>query len=95
MINEKRMERFEAVYADMHDVLPDTVKMHRFQSEDSYSLPGLAHDYRMYCASIASVFVRRPESCEFAELNGPYHRGYRQGVRVMVDAVESANLRVL
>jgi len=60
MTNEKRMSQFEAVYAELHDVIPDVVKMHRFNTEDSYSLPGLAHDYRLFCAALDSVVVELP-----------------------------------
>lgn len=44
--------------------------------------------------SRTALVIERPEKCEFAEPDGPYHRGYRQGVRNMVDAIEAAGLKV-
>jgi hypothetical protein len=60
-------------------------------------------DYTNYAAqayfdfwngSRAALVIDRPEKCEFAEADGPYHKGYRQGIRNMVDAIEAAGLKV-
>jgi hypothetical protein len=45
-------------------------------------------------ASRETPVIKRPEKCEFAEPDGSYHKGYRQGMRSMVDAIEAAGLKV-
>ncbi len=50
MKNEEMMDKFERIYGDLHDLLPDVVKAHRFESSNSYSIPGIASDYRLFCA---------------------------------------------
>ncbi|MEG0969211.1 MAG: hypothetical protein RSG92_27995 [Pseudomonas sp.] len=45
-------------------------------------------------ASRTAVVVERPEKCEFAEPSGEYAKGYRQGIRGMVDAIEDLGLKV-
>lgn len=45
-------------------------------------------------ASRDSLVIDIPGKCEFAEQDGAYHRGYRQGVRAMTDNVEAAGLKV-
>jgi len=82
MINEKRMDGFEVVYGELHDVLPQVIKQHRFKTEDSYSLPALASDYRLYCAALDSVVVELPSTEGF---------GYSEEVaRVMRDGCADA-----
>lgn len=44
-------ELFEAHFASMHDVLEETVRMHRM-SNGSYSLPGIARDFRCFKAGL-------------------------------------------
>lgn len=64
------------------------------REDGSFADPMLRLACLAWEASRAVLVIARPEECEFAEPDGPYHRGYRQGVRNMVDSVEAAGLKV-
>lgn len=63
-------------------------------SDGEYRSPRVAGAWWGWNASRVDLVIQRPEKCEFAEAQGPYAKGYRQGIRIMVDAIESAGLRV-
>lgn len=53
----KRMERFEVVMAEVIDMTPEWIRNNRFESHEGYKLPRLAHDYRVYCATLNSFEI--------------------------------------
>lgn len=57
----KRMERFEAVMAEVIDMTPEWIRNNRFESHEGYKLPRLAHDYRVYCATLKSFEIELPK----------------------------------
>ncbi len=48
-----QQERFEAFYADQHDIDPEDVA--RYRLEDTYRLPGIASHYRTFKAAEAQA----------------------------------------
>lgn len=47
-----------------------------------------------WMASREAVVIGRPEKCEFADPDGDYAKGYRLGIRSMVDVIEAQGLKV-
>lgn len=97
MSTEKAREEFEAAWADAMrgDDPPPGRKPLRSQIDpERYRGDAANFAWRWWQRSREALVIERPEKCEFADPDGPYHKGYRQGMRNMVDAVESAGLRV-
>ncbi|WP_440090125.1 hypothetical protein [Pseudomonas fragariae (ex Marin et al. 2024)] len=89
MSNDKMREEFEAW------VLSEFPNQHMGKFADGeYHSTTLHYCWMAWQAAREALVIERPEKCEFAELDGPYHKGYRQGVRNMVDAIEAAGVKV-
>ncbi|MBD1589498.1 hypothetical protein [Pseudomonas typographi] len=82
---ENRFGDFKALFAE---VLKEDRRGHTYRA-DLYATAWWA-----WQASRAAVVVERPEKCEFAEPGGAYEKGYRQGLRDMIDAIEASGMKV-
>lgn len=92
-MNESKMqEEFEAAIAAESGESITAVFLSR--KGDTYATSVLHFAWWAWQASRAALLIEHPEKCEFAEVDGSYHKGYRQGMRNMVDAIEAAGLKV-
>lgn len=100
-MNDKVREQFQAWYlAEMLEMFGEDarsqIELNLAWSRDdgSYADPMLRLGLMAWQASRETLVVERPEKCEFAEPGGDYEKGYRQGVRSMVDRIEAQGLKV-
>lgn len=87
---EQRRAEFEEAYHEQFGRLPQNWNDALGKYFDAHAQGA----WWAWQASRDAVVIELPEKCEFADPEGPYHKGYRQGIRSMVDSIEAAGLKV-
>jgi hypothetical protein len=59
----------------------------------SYFLATTEKAWRAWQASRQALVISKPEQCIYANTAGDYAKGHRQGIRSMVDAIESQGVK--
>jgi hypothetical protein len=85
MNDKKSREEFEVWMRDVAKTVVGSSDLYAARLERMY--------WDTWQASRAALVIQPPAKFEFADPDGPYHKGYRQGVRSMVDAIEAAGVR--
>ncbi|MGS0735543.1 hypothetical protein ACVBEG_03055 [Pseudomonas sp. GG8] len=92
MSESKMREEFEKAVA--LEAGEPILAVYLSRRNDTYSTSTLHFAWWAWKQSREALVIECPEKCEFAEPDGSYHKGYRQGMRSMVDAIEAAGLKV-
>lgn len=83
-------EDFEAWTAS-HDYLGG-VELDRTIS-GNYADIDMQHAWQSWQASRECLVIELPEKCEYADDQGDYAKGHRQGIRSAVDAITAAGVK--
>lgn len=55
-----RQDLFERIYADLHAMLPEVVRSHRFTSHAGYKKPEISSAYRLFLATCDAIGYQEP-----------------------------------
>lgn len=60
MNHAERMTAFETSWSERHDLPLETLAQYRNAAQDGYRLPGIAKNYRTWCAAMDSLGLQIP-----------------------------------
>jgi len=58
MTRQDLQDMFERIYADLHAMLPEVVRQHRFTSHTGYNKPEISTAYRLFLATCDALGIK-------------------------------------